>query len=85
MTNNNTKTGSLSLTLGDMEDFENIAGVPFGSLTNLDPSQLNAKSLIALAYVLKRKTNPAVTVEQIRNLSTNDLNDLIVLGVESPE
>ena len=76
---------NMKLTLGDTEDFENIAGIPFGALTNLDPATMSAKTMIALAYVLKRKQNPDITLEEVKQLPSDALNDLVGIGDADPE
>jgi hypothetical protein len=63
-----------SITLGDIEDVENYAGLPFGDIGENKPGV--AKLRTALVWVLKRKENPAFTIEDARALSPNELEQL---------
>jgi hypothetical protein len=52
------------LDLGELEEFENIAGVPASSLAN----GISAKAMTALVYVSMKRTDPTATVEQARKV-----------------
>ena len=59
------------LTLGEMEEVEQIVGVPFGEA--FEDTTLSAKALLALVYVVKRRENPNFTLDQARNFRLSDL------------
>lgn len=68
------------LTLGDLEDFELKVGIDFRSISGRQAGELPLKALIALVWLIKRKTNPDYTYEDARNikietLGTIDLKD----------
>ena len=80
-----------SLTIGDLEEFEDITGVSFdegmkpvhltddsGNLMYDDKGRPtmgvkpSMKMVIALAYISAKKSNPNVTLDDIRNTSVKD-------------
>jgi hypothetical protein len=63
-----------SITLGDIEEIETYAGLPFGDIGENKPGV--SKLRTALVWVLKRKENPAFTIEDARALSPNELEQL---------
>lgn len=54
------------LTLGDIETLEDIAGAD--ALQALLSGNPGGKLLVALAFIAKRKDDPAFTLEQARSL-----------------
>ena len=54
-----------ALTLGDLEDVENLTGLGFSALVN-SPGGLPMKGLRALAFVSVRRDIPEVTFEDCR-------------------
>jgi len=66
------------LTLGEVEEVEAYSGLPLASMTETD--QPKTKLLIALAYVIKRKTDPKFTIEHAKRLTMKDLNEILDIG-----
>lgn len=72
------------LTIGDLEDFEKMAGRSFTSATRADKSgnvELTASDLIALVTIVKRKDNPDFTQEDARNIKLSELK----IGEDKPD
>jgi hypothetical protein len=63
------------LTVGDIAEIETISDLPFAALG--DASVPKGKLLQAVAYVLKRKTNPTFTMEDAGKLSMEEMNALL--------
>lgn len=62
----------LRWTLADLEDIETLAGIDFADLAaEIDAATMGRKLRIcaALIYVQERKTNPAVTFDEVRDLT----------------
>jgi len=57
-----------ALTLGDLEDVEDLTGMGFSALVN-SPGGLPMKGLRALAFVSVRRDIPEVTFEDCRGFS----------------
>lgn len=55
------------LTLGELEEVEEITGQAFGDLFG-EGKTLRAKALRAFAYVMKKRDNPDYTYEQTYDL-----------------
>lgn len=53
------------MTLGELEEFEDIAGIPASSLAN---GQIPAKGITALVYISGKRADPAFTIEQARQV-----------------
>lgn len=70
------------LTLGEIEDIEEIAGVPVATLFS-DPKALPAKALTAIVYVMKRRSDPEFTIERARATTIGSLD--IGSRVDPPE
>ena len=66
------------LTLGEVEEVEAYSGLPLASMTDTDKPK--TKLLIALAYVIKRKTDPKFTIEHAKRLTMTDLNEILDIG-----
>lgn len=69
------------LTLGEVEEVEQYAGVPLASLA--DDAAPKGKLMVSLAWILKRKTDPNFTLQQAKMLTSKELNDL--LGADDPK
>ena len=71
------------LTLGDMEDFEDISGIPFDEIAQMareakdeegeSKKSLPTKALIALTYISERRDNPDYTIEDARAIKVLEL------------
>ncbi|GGM78459.1 hypothetical protein GCM10012275_56350 [Longimycelium tulufanense] len=57
------------LTVGEMEDIEEVTGTPFDVL--FDPAGPKGKMLRAAAWIIKRRNDPDFTFEQARDLRVN--------------
>jgi hypothetical protein len=60
-----------TLTLGDIEDIENYAGLSFSEIGEDKPGV--SKLRTALVWVLKRKENPSFTIDDARQLTPDEL------------
>lgn len=60
-----------TLTLGDIEDIENYAGLSFSDIGEDKPGV--SKLRTALVWVLKRKTDPSFTIDDARNITPDEL------------
>lgn len=63
------------LTVGDIAEIEELSNLPFSALG--DASVPKGKLMQAVAYVLKRKTNAAFTMEDAAALSMDEINTLL--------
>lgn len=75
-----------ALTVGDMEDFEDAAGVglmeTFGKIDQAgDLSGLRMKTVRALVWVITRQENPDFTFEDARSIRFDEL-EIEVAGAE---
>ena len=71
------------LTLGEVEEVENYAGLPLAALA--EPEAKKGKLLVALAWVLKRKQDPSFTLEHAKRLSMGDINSLLAEDEDDPK
>ena len=69
------------LTLGEVEEVENYAGLPLASLA--DDNAPKGKLMVALGWIMKRKSDPSFTLQQAKMMTSKDLNDL--LGADDPK
>lgn len=60
-----------ALTLGEIETIEEIVGRDV--LRELGRGTPGAKTLIAVVYVIKRRSDPDVTLDDIRQMNVNTL------------
>ena len=60
------------LTLGEMIDIEDIAGVPMGDLGS--GAALSAKAMLAMVYVTLRRDHPDVTLDDVKGLDVSLLS-----------
>ena len=63
-----------SLTLGDIEDIENYAGLSFSDIGDDKPGV--SKLRTALVWVLKRKIDAAFTIEDARKITPDELSKI---------
>lgn len=59
-----------TLTLGELEVFEERAGVPFASLSG---DTFPIKAVRALVFIVRRRDDPEVTWEQIGEMRLTDV------------
>jgi hypothetical protein len=64
-----------NLTLGDIEDVEELAGVGFGAFR--DGGGVPAKAIRALAFVVRRKSEPGLTFEACRDMTMTELLNVL--------
>lgn len=58
-----------SMTLGEMEIVEDLTGLGLDEIGDaMTKPGPKTKVLVALAYVVKRRTDPTVTVEQVKGM-----------------
>ncbi len=60
------------LTLDEIAEIERIAGQPMADLSN--PAAMKGGLMKAVAYVVKKKTNPEFTMADAGRLTLGDLN-----------
>lgn len=64
------------ITLGEVEDVERLAERSFQEIAEeITAGKPCAKTLIALVYVIKRRTDPEYTIEQARSVQVKALRD----------
>lgn len=63
------------LTVGDIAEIEEISNLPFSALG--DTQTPKGKLMQAVAFVLKRKDNPAFTLEDAGKLSMDEITHLL--------
>ena len=68
------------ITVGDMEDLEDITGLPFGEvldmLTKAEPAgtmSIPIKVLKALVFIIYRQDNPEFTIADARKVKVTEL------------
>ncbi|MDP9388183.1 MAG: hypothetical protein M3Q48_09810 [Actinomycetota bacterium] len=59
------------LTLGEVEQLEELTGKPLGEMFN---GAISAKAATALVYVIKRREDPAFTLDDARAFKIGGLN-----------
>ncbi len=65
-----------ALTLGDIEDIENYAGLPISFIADTNKPGA-AKLRTALVWIVKRKADPNFTAEDARNVSSSEMNKIL--------
>lgn len=60
------------LTLGEVEEFEEITGLALSNFGEGKP--FPAKALVALVFLTKRRIDPSFTIEDARLLRINELS-----------
>jgi hypothetical protein len=64
-----------NITLGDIEDIENYAGLP---LSDIGEEKAGVSKLrTALVWIIKRKDNPQYTIEDARALPSSEISALL--------
>lgn len=63
-----------SLTLGEVDAIETLSGLPIGALADEDKPK--GKALTALAYIIKRRENPAFTFADAAKLTMHEVGAL---------
>lgn len=83
-----------SLTLGDMEDFEELTGQSLGRVVEVAATadadsmlaSLPIKTITGLIWITGRKADPSLTLEQVRSMPIEDLESLeIFVGDDEAE
>ena len=83
-----------SLTMGEVEQFEDYTGLPIDALQEYAPDPDNpdapakvppAKMLTAFAWLIQRRTDPAFTFEQARGMTLAELLPLVSEVMTNPE
>lgn len=64
-----------NLTLGEISYVEDLAGLPISAIA--DPEQKKGKALAALAYIIKRRSNPQFTFKDAEGLTMAEVTALI--------
>jgi hypothetical protein len=57
--------------LGELETIEDVAGAE--AVEAMMAGRMTAKAVVAVAYVVKRRENPAFTIEDARKIKVNAL------------
>lgn len=72
------------LTLGEMEDIEEKAGVSFQQIVaQFEAQDMQTSTLRAVMWVLIRRLNPEYTFEDTRDLNVRDMSKLRVADDDS--
>lgn len=71
-----------SLTLGEIEFFEEQSGLSFEELT---AGQVNTKALLALITVQERRTNPGYTMDDARGIAVGELDASGLVNPQKPK
>ncbi len=67
-----------TFTLADIESLEEIAGIGLDELAKLDDDYTPpAKTLIALTFIIRRRSEPEVTPDQVRTMTINEMNEAL--------
>ena len=64
------------LTMGEIEEIEEIANDSITSALASDGAN-RTKALIGIAWIVKRKTDPAFTLDKARGLTMREINALL--------
>lgn len=66
------------LTVGETVEFEEIAGVPLSEFAPKDSGNgevaVSAKALLAMVYISRKRSNPAFTLDDARDVKVSDLD-----------
>ncbi len=78
------------VTLGDLEDFEDASGQDLDRvLASVDESgavqNMRMKTVLALVWVFGRKTDPSLTLDQVRAWPMSELDGLEVEVAAEPD
>ena len=69
------------LTLGEVEEIEQYAGKPLATLA--DGEAAKGSLMVALAWVIGRKANPNMTLNDAKRMTMSEITEL--LNVEDPK
>lgn len=69
------------LTLGEIDTLEELSGLPAQALADEDKPK--AKQMAALAYIIKKRSDPDYTLEMARKLTQEEFKD--ILTGDTPE
>lgn len=64
-----------TMTLEEIEEIEELGGVGFGSFTS--GSGVPGKAMRALVYVIRRRTEPALTFDDCRTMTISDFVEVM--------
>ena len=68
------KIDMAAITLGEMEDFEDAAGVPLSALSKLQAAgDLPTKFITALVWLALKHDDPKLTLDDVRKMKFTDL------------
>lgn len=59
------------ITLGEIEDIEDYAGLSISKIGDDTPGVIKLR--IALAWIIKRRTNPAFTIDDAKKMTATEL------------
>ena len=59
------------ITLGEIEEIEDYAGLPISKIGDDNPGVIKLR--IALAWIIKRRTNPAFTIDDAKKMTATAL------------
>ena len=59
------------ITLGEIEEIEDYAGLPISKIGDETPGVIKLR--IALAWIMKRRTNTAFTIDDARKMTASEL------------
>lgn len=68
------------LTVGDLIDFEEVTGVSFDAA--FTGGTVSAKAMAALAWIMRRRDDPAFTFTDARNLTLDEVLAMIPTAEE---
>jgi len=71
------------LTIGEVATVEEMAGLPIAALG--DPDKPKGKLMVALAYVINKRSNPKYTKFEAEQLTMEEVSSLIGIGDEDEE
>lgn len=72
------------ITLGEIEEIEDYAGLPVSMIGDVNTAG-TAKLRTALAWIAKRREDPAFTIADARKLSASQLTEIIGGESEDPK
>lgn len=84
MADGNLRIDIESMTLGEIEELEEIAGVSFTNLAGqLASGDVPMRFVTAIAYLVRRRQEPGYTLDDARRLQLTDLEDIFGGRVEA--
>lgn len=70
-----------TLTIGELAKVEDLADAPISDLA--EPGAKKLRLMIALAYVVKRREQPKLTLAEVEGMAMPEINR--ILGVDSDD